>query len=61
MFRRKIKNNNFNSFINELFYLRYIENSMKFNQKLDFNYVMINNSLFVMFKNKILFHFQMNI
>ena len=31
MFENKDKSNNFNSFVNELFYLEYIEKFMKFN------------------------------
>ena len=42
MFGNRDNNNDFNSFENELFYLKNIEKFMKFKQKVDFNNIMIN-------------------
>ena len=37
MFENNVKNNNFNLFINKLFYLKYIKKFIKFNYKIDLN------------------------
>ena len=42
MFRNKIKNNNFNLFVNKLFYLKYIKKFIEFNYKIDFDSIMTN-------------------
>ena len=42
MFGNNIKNNYFNSFINELFYLKHIKKCMEFNLKIDFDNIIVN-------------------
>ena len=42
MYGNNVKDNYFNSFVNKLFCMKYIEKYMKFNQKIDVDSIMIN-------------------